>query len=902
MELKTYQKEVIKNLQTYLDFLEETQDADTAYYRLWQCQNVPVNLMGGMQPYQELIKNVPDVCFKVPTGGGKTFIGVNSIKVIFDHTPAHKMKAVVWLVPSEAILTQTLKAFTNPDHPYRQKLNADFGGRVNVLTKQELLAGKDFNLSTVAENLTLMVLSYDSFRGRKEALKAKQENSNLAEMARQLGKPENPVEDADETALIQVINQLSPVVIVDESHHARSNLSKKMLESFNPSFVLDLTATPTDESNIISFTDAALLKREHMVKLPVFVYNRGDQEEVITTAIDLRNRLEKAAIEEHKAGGSYIRPIVLFQAQPKNKENSTTFEKLKDQLVDVGIAREEIAIKTAEINELGDTDLQDESCPIRYIITVNALKEGWDCPFAYVLASLANRSSHVEVEQIVGRILRQPYAKDHQHRELNMSYVLTSSSDFKATLDEIVKGLNTAGFSAKDCRLVSQDKAEKKTDYTQEIFTPGVHEGSGYYGGDSDSKSGSQGEGEVKAEKPEGVDEDYLQFNPENVRNLLEKSKVQEQAGSDDRNAGARKVLEEAGRQQEQYDQQIAEQGNDPYQDVPDEIKEKMNMYSMNAEFEEEASKLLIPCFVMHVPASQWMPETNTLLSKENLTENFTLKGKPYPTEFSVSSVHDRVKIDVMGTKESVPKISELSATDKRYMDEVFSKLPDEQKLKTSIDIVVKRVSKLDEVSDREIREYVNLIVDSMNPATKQQMIDNPLSFGNSIKKYIETLLDEARQKQFYEWLETGKVMTQPMYQLPKQIGPLNATSVLGKSLYEAEEEVNDFEYKMAMALTGLDNVKWWHRNISGVGFCLNGFIRHFPDFMVQTESGKIVLIETKGDHLANEESGDKIALGRAWEKSAGAGYKYFMVFESKDVKTEGAYPFDKFLGIMKEL
>lgn len=63
------------------------------------------------------------------------------------------------------------------------------------------------------------------------------------------------------------------------------------------------------------------------------------------------------------------------------------------------------------------------ACEVRYIITVNALKEGWDCPFAYILATLANKTSRVDVEQILGRILRQPYTTQHQNPLLNLSYV-----------------------------------------------------------------------------------------------------------------------------------------------------------------------------------------------------------------------------------------------------------------------------------------------------------------------------------------------------------------------------------------------------------------------------------------------------------------------------------------------
>ena len=42
-----------------------------------------------------------------PTGGGKTFMACSAVKRIFDHLPADKPKVVVWLVPSDSILTQT---------------------------------------------------------------------------------------------------------------------------------------------------------------------------------------------------------------------------------------------------------------------------------------------------------------------------------------------------------------------------------------------------------------------------------------------------------------------------------------------------------------------------------------------------------------------------------------------------------------------------------------------------------------------------------------------------------------------------------------------------------------------------------------------------------------------------
>ena len=181
MQLKNYQKDAIKDLIRYLELLNQTEDMEKAYRLFWEEKNIRVSF-GGFPAYQNIIDGVPTLCMKVPTGGGKTFLACNAIKPIVDALPFMKAKVVVWLVPSETILTQTIAALKNTDHPYRQKINADFGNRVEIYSKQELLAGQNFNMASVSERLSVLVLSYDSFRGRKEALKAKRENSNLAPM------------------------------------------------------------------------------------------------------------------------------------------------------------------------------------------------------------------------------------------------------------------------------------------------------------------------------------------------------------------------------------------------------------------------------------------------------------------------------------------------------------------------------------------------------------------------------------------------------------------------------------------------------------------------------------------------------------------------------------------------
>ena len=80
-----------------------------------------------------------------------------------------------------------------------------------------MLNGQNFNPTSVSDNLSIFVLSYDSFRtSKKDGRKAYQENGSLLPFVRFKQDSSNLLEDTDETALIQVIRKLNPVVIVDE--------------------------------------------------------------------------------------------------------------------------------------------------------------------------------------------------------------------------------------------------------------------------------------------------------------------------------------------------------------------------------------------------------------------------------------------------------------------------------------------------------------------------------------------------------------------------------------------------------------------------------------------------------------------------------------------------------------
>ena len=908
MELKKYQKRVIDDLNDYLNFLASTQSLSRAYSEYWEARHVTVgSKTSHVQEYQNTITDVPNICYKVPTGGGKTFLAAASVKPIFDYLPSTAARVLVWLVPSEAILTQTLRALKDPHHPYRRRLNTDFGGRVEVYSKDELLTGQSFSPTIIADQLSVMVLSYDSLRSKKkDDRKVYQENGNLTSFSTFLGNPEHPIENAAKGSLAQYINQLNPVVIVDESHHATSSLSREMLTILNPSFILDLTATPTESANVISYVSASELKLEHMVKLPVVAYNRTSKEEVITDAIDLRCSLEKVALEAQKQGGRYIRPIVLFQAEPRHKEEVTSFKKLREKLIAAGIPKEEIAIKTAQKDELKNVNLLSEECPIRYIITVNALKEGWDCSFAYILASVANRTSRVDVEQILGRVLRQPYATKVQDKSvLNMSYVLTSSNNFSETIRQIIAGLNAAGFTKRDYRI-ADDEGQLDLENVTDKISAEEAETPEQFSLLSVSDSGE-----------DATTEEFLDFDESLVSVAVEERAVEtslsnidtHEVEGDSYSLPSKNVLEmlnQAEEQESSYQQDIQKIANNVEVSFMEYSGEdSVKSYSVNEKFRDDISSLRIPQFFIKSEESDLFNLGNgdyDLLEKDSLNAGFNLLTKD--TSINLGAVDEEMYLIDVKDQADTPVTSRLGREAQQMMREHFMNMSDEGKRYEAIEQIYQRVVKrINEIPDSQLKKYIERIVEGFSAEDMLFYYENSHKIAEQVYAKIKRLLEEHRIEKFNTDLETESISVRESYALPDLIFPKETVTYgISKSLYEEEGKMNNLEMRCAERFSGLDNVKWWHRNIERKGFCINGPINHYPDFIVETNNGHIVMVETKGAHLKNEESAQKLKLGKRWADKAGETYRYYMVFDEGDVPMDGAYEMSKFLEILQRL
>jgi len=450
--LKRYQERSLEVLSAYFKECTQTNRPSTAFYSTTE------QFMGQGIPYRPVagLNELPYVCIRIPTGGGKTVVACHAVGQATLELLHAVRSVVVWLVPSNAILQQTLKALRDRQHFYRQALETQLGA-ITVLEVSEAL---EISRATLDTETVIIVATLQAFRV-EDTLGRKVYDQNGALMSHFEGWPAVATAHLERHANGEVVYSLanllrlrSPIVVVDEAHNARTELSFETLTRLQPACILEFTATPDTQrspSNVLWTVSAAELKAEEMIKLPVQFHRRENWEELLADAIHARAELEAEAKLEQQQTGEYIRPIMLIQAQPRRGAAPVTVEVVRQALLnDHLIPAEQIKEATGDNNELYDVDLKDEKCPVRYIITVQALREGWDCPFAYVLCSVAELRASTAVEQILGRVLRMPKAQRKQRAALNRAYAFATSANFQETAAALRDALIENGFNRQE--------------------------------------------------------------------------------------------------------------------------------------------------------------------------------------------------------------------------------------------------------------------------------------------------------------------------------------------------------------------------------------------------------------------------------------------------------------------
>lgn len=467
MELKRYQKNSLETLEAFLKELTKV--------------GLKYAFMGITEtPYKgESFGNTAFVCIKIPTGGGKTLVACYAVEKIMDIALQHKLDKgiILWFTPSEAIKSQTLKKLKDRKDWHRRILDESFNNDVKVFSNEEALSIRKEDISN---NLCIIIASLDAFRKEKSLqnkYKVYKENGALLDHFENIEEQKFLERDSEGSvinSLANVVKLNNPLVIIDEGHKTTTKLSIDFLKDLNPSFIIEYSATPRDNSNILVDVHASQLKDEQMVKIPIVLESSVQWQNSLNRGIEKRDELEK---ESKKLKNEYIRPIALLQAQPKSKKgNNITVEHIKEFLLARKIAPEEIAIKTSDQNEIEGINLFSQTCKIRYIITVSALAEGWDCSFAYVLVSVANLGSKIAVEQIIGRIIRLPNAKKKDYEDFNRSYVFASARNFNEAANQIISGLESNGYSKADIISGSKKNAsyelESKKAFKDKLQVP----------------------------------------------------------------------------------------------------------------------------------------------------------------------------------------------------------------------------------------------------------------------------------------------------------------------------------------------------------------------------------------------------------------------------------------------
>ena len=131
---------------------------------------------------------------------------------------------------------------------------------------------------------------------------------------------------------------------------------------------------------------------------------------------------------------------MLLQAERRSKtEKTLDADELKKLLIDrFRQPADQIAIATGDSDELDGVNLFARDCPVRFIITQSKLREGWDCSFGYVLCSVAEQKSATAVEQILGRVLREPDTRRKNREDLNRAYAFATTTSFQTAAANFV--------------------------------------------------------------------------------------------------------------------------------------------------------------------------------------------------------------------------------------------------------------------------------------------------------------------------------------------------------------------------------------------------------------------------------------------------------------------------------
>lgn len=865
MDLKRYQKRTLKLLSLFLAQCRVEGPA-AAFEETAENEGEPI-------PYRPILDEnerpvasleaVPYICLRIPTGGGKTVMGAHIIKRAAGVYLERELPLVLWLVPSKQIKTQTLEAFRNPKHPYRKELDDAFGvGKVAVF---DLADNGQIRPQDLAENLCLVIGTMASARVADTEIRdfyADKEDlePHFIKLTDLSGLEMKEGADRPKYSFANLLKLHRPLVITDEAHNANTELSYQVYERLAPSAIIELTATPDVEtSNILVRVSASELKTEHMIKLPVVLKEHTDGwEECLQAALQRRAYLETLAPGEQP---DYIRPILLIQAE--NKNMTATVEVVHKHLIEnEKIPEEQIKIATGDQRGLDDIDLFDPTCKVTIIITKDALKEGWDCSFAYVLCSLTQQRSGTAIEQLLGRVLRMPYARERNQLDLNRAYSHVVSPSFGVVAQELTDDLEAMGFNPIEAAQSVAPALPLK-------------------GGSGDGGLFPQ---VLKLTLPAQPD---LTNIPAADR---EKVEVKPAANNQGFEVTVTGVVDEAT--QEAIVQTLPKRQQA-------EAAKRLTHHNVRATAVRETPAQKQVEFV--VPRLMFKQGTLALDVSADLF--LDLNGwslLDYPADLSTFRYNEQTKtflVDIEGAEVGYTPVSEPQAA---YMQGMAGDWTD----KELVDFLDRRV-RVPDVTQAELVEWIRrgLAELSRRGFDLAQQVRGKYVIARKLEEQISKARDKASEHNYQTVLFANDAPlladfdhaykfdpnAYPMrYPCPRQTGWVkHYYAVPGDLPHKRKDGTLAEEFLCALAIDMMDEVEFWVRNLMHPSqFSLpTASGRTYPDFVAKLKDGRLLVVEYKGgDRVSNDDSRAKAQMGHLWAKTSNGRGVYLMATK-KDEK-----------------
>lgn len=848
MLLKNYQTSTLNTLK---DFFENCRIMGhvEAYKKITNDPEISHRLGAYKSDYivWDALPNTPRVCLQIPTGGGKTIVAAHALKITSEVWLERDYPVVLWFTPSDSIRRQTVEALKNPRHPYREALDEQFKGNVKVFDLDE-----KFNIrpSDIDNNTCIIVSTIQSFRQTNtDKYSVYKHNENLEPHFTHI-KANDKMELDSETnklkfSFANLLNYHNPIIIADEAHGAVTDLTEDLQSRINPSAVIELTATPILKNNTLYSVKASELKEEEMIKLPISLVEHNNWGLAITEAIARRSELEKAAQHEKE----YIRPIILFQAQNVNQEVNT--ETLKKHLIDnMDIPENEIAIVTSEQKELDDINIFDKNCPIRYIITVEALKEGWDCSFAYVLCSLANVKSDTSIIQLLGRVMRMPYAKSRKIASLNKAYAYVVSDRFGEAAEALVDKLSKKGFG----------KEEAPSIIIQEPIDFGLFSS------------------QIKSYETKISSKISIEDVPDNFETLKEKDgttiiKITEKTTEED----LEKIKPILNTEEIFYLKNNFEA-----------FKKEMSISSPV----KDGETFLVPKMMFHAQGEIVFAEPDLIFEQVEWDISEYAPYRLDANEFNIEKQGRGYIIDIDGQKlthsysgdaqismafvdvDNWTDITLISWLDKTLRQDDISQPQMINWLRKIVEYLTKdrniTISELMIAKYALARKLEQKIKDARLKAQKRAVQINLLDDTTA-----NVVVNDEFNFEFYDGMYDGEIPYQGSYKFTKYF--LGSNKV---SQFDGKEEE-----ECARALDMNKNIKCWIRNVARHknSFRLPTSTDNFyPDFIAKLNDGRILAVEYKGEHLIdNEDTREKNTIGALWERKS-KGKCLFMIAQKR--------------------